>query len=86
MPIYEYVCEKDGAKLELLRPMSEADKPVEDPDGKGRVFKRVLSSFAAQGASSGSMGTGIKVGAGGGGGGGGGGCCPCGKPHGGCRG
>lgn len=48
MPLYEYVCKEDGTKIELLRPMSEADAPVEDPQGKGRKFKRVLSSFSAQ--------------------------------------
>ncbi len=51
MPIYEYVSEKDGEKIELLRPMAQADVPVEDPAGKGRVFKRVASTFAAQGVS-----------------------------------
>lgn len=73
MPIYEYVCEKDGSVIELLRPMSQADEPVEDPLGKGRMFKRKHSTFATGGAE----GTGKP-------GGGGGGCCPCGKPHGGC--
>ncbi len=71
MPIYEYVSEQDDARIELLRPMAQADAPVEDPAGKGRVFKRVHSVFAAQGAA-------VSVG-----GGGGhvhsGGCCPCGK-------
>ncbi len=60
MPIYEYVSEKDGEKIELLRPMSQADAPVEDPAGKGRVFKRVASTFAAQGVS-------VSVGSSGGG-------------------
>lgn len=77
MPIYEYVCEEDGAHIELLRSMSQADAPVEDPEGKGRVFKRVASTFAAQGTAH--VGGGAKAG------GGGGGCCPCGKAHGGCR-
>lgn len=48
MPIYEYATD-DGTKVELIRAMSDADKPVEDPEGKGRVFKRVHSIFAAQG-------------------------------------
>jgi putative FmdB family regulatory protein len=74
MPIYEYVCEKDGSVIELLRPMSDADKPVEDPLGKGREFKRKHSTFATGGTEAGA-----KTG-----GSGGGGCCPCGKPHGGC--
>lgn len=76
MPIYEYVSEKDGDRIELLRPMSQADAPVEDPAGKGRVFRRVASTFAAQGAT-------VSVGGGSGGhvhtGG-----CGCGKPHGSC--
>jgi hypothetical protein len=48
MPIYEYIAE-DGTKLELIRAMADADKPVTDPDGKGRAFKRVASTFAAGG-------------------------------------
>ena len=79
MPIYEYVCEEDGDRIELLRPMSQADAPVEDPAGKRRVFKRVQSVFAAQGAA-----VGVSTG-----GGGGhvhsGGCCPCGKGRGACK-
>jgi hypothetical protein len=48
MPLYEYVAEEDGSRIELLRAMSEADDPVADPQGKGRTYKRVLSSFSAQ--------------------------------------
>lgn len=73
MPLYEYVCEKDGTVIELMRPMAQADAPVADPEGKGRVFKRRHSTFASgparagrSPASSGSA------------------CCPCGKPHGSC--
>ena len=73
MPIYESVCEKDGSVIELLRPMSQADEPVEDPLNKGRVYKRKHSTFATGGAE----GTPVR-------GGSSGGCCPCGKPHGGC--
>ena len=47
MPIYEYVCEEDGQVLELMRPMDRADDAVEDPSGKGRVFKRRFSTFSA---------------------------------------
>lgn len=74
MPLYEYVCEKDNTRLELLRPIADADKPVADPDGKGRVFKRVASTFAAKGDPSGGP-KGVPVG---------GGACGCGKPHGSC--
>ena len=47
MPLYEYVCEETGEVVELLRPLSDADKPIEDPEGKGRRFVRRLSTFAA---------------------------------------
>lgn len=77
MPIYEYVSEKDGEKIELLRPMSQADAPVEDPAGMGRVFKRVASTFAAQG---------VSVSVGGGGGHVHTGMCGCGKKPGTCGG
>jgi putative FmdB family regulatory protein len=46
MPLYEYRCDDDGTVITLMRPMAEADAPVEDPDAKGRTFKRVFSSFA----------------------------------------
>lgn len=72
MPIYEYVCEQDGAVIELLRSMADADKPVTDPDGKGRLFKRKHSTFATGGEKSTSLLS--KQG----------GCCPCGKTAGGC--
>jgi putative FmdB family regulatory protein len=73
MPLYEYVCEKDGTVIELLRPMAEADRPVEDPEGRGRVFKRKLSAFAPK-AGSASTGPSPRPG----------GCCPCGKTEGSC--
>jgi putative FmdB family regulatory protein len=78
MPLYEYVCEQDGARIELLRPMSAADAPVEDPEGQGRVFRRVASTFAAQGQASpqsGGRSSSLPVS---------GGCCPCGKNAGAC--
>jgi hypothetical protein len=71
MPVYEYECIEDGTVIELIRPMSKADEPVEDPDAKGRTFKRKHSVFSAGGA-------GAAVG------GGGAGCCPCGKGAGMC--
>lgn len=75
MPLYEYVCEADGTVLELMRPMSDADKPVSDPAGKGRTFIRKFSTFAAKGQASGSAGSvPLAVRSGGG--------CACGKPHG----
>ena len=74
MPLYEYVCEKDGTVLELMRPMDQADAPVEDPEGKGRRFVRQFSTFAAGWTCAGAS---RSVPAGGG-------CCPCGKNQGGC--
>lgn len=70
MPIYEYVSEEDGEVLELMRPMDQADDAVEDPTGKGRVFKRRLSTFSA-----GSGGRDTEPFGGG---------CPCGDPNGPC--
>lgn len=72
MPMYEYVSEQDGTRLELLRPMSQADAPVEDPENKGRTFKRVHSTFAAAGSAS--QGGSSSMG----------GCCPCGNNAGSC--
>ena len=54
MPQYEYECIQDGELLTLLRPMSEADAPVEDPRGEGRTFKRVHSVFGVRSAGPGS--------------------------------
>jgi hypothetical protein len=73
MPLYEYVAKEDNTVIELLRPMSQADAPVQDPDGKGRTFVRKLSTFA----SGGGEGKSVSLG-------GGGGCCPCGKGAGAC--
>jgi hypothetical protein len=70
MPIYEYEA-PDGTVIELLRSMADADKPVTDPDGKGREFTRKHSVFAG-GASSASS-THVHTGG-----------CGCGKPGGGC--
>ena len=74
MPIYEYVCEKDGAVIELLRPMDQADEPVTDPEGKGRTFKRKHSTFATGSAA----GVDLMKRQGG--------TCGCGKRAGGCGG
>jgi hypothetical protein len=78
MPLYEYICETDGAVIELLRPMAEADRPVPDPEGKGRIFRRKHSTFSSSGAAAGSVGSkGGSLPIGGG--------CACGKPHGSCH-
>jgi hypothetical protein len=68
MPLYEYVCEKDGTVIELIRPADRADDPV--PDDKGRTFKRRLSVFAPRAGAS-TAGNGEAW-------------CPCGKRRGGC--
>jgi putative FmdB family regulatory protein len=76
MPLYEYICEQDGERIELLRPIAQADAPVEDPKRRGRTFKRTHSTFATQGApTSGPSGKSVSLG----------GCCPCGKDPGSCR-
>ncbi len=69
MPQYEYICERDGEVITLLRPMAEADKPVDDPEGKGRKFTRKLSIFGTPGTQAGSGGGHVHTGS----------CCPCGK-------
>jgi putative FmdB family regulatory protein len=72
MPLYEYECIEDGEIVELLRPMKDADAPIEDPAGKGRTFKRRHSVFGVGGSPVGS--THVHTG----------GCCPCGKIAGSC--
>jgi hypothetical protein len=81
MPLYEYISESDGEVITLLRPMREADSPVEDPAGKGRRFVRRHSTFGVGGSASaatagGSLPGGLSLG----------GCCPCGKSAGSCGG
>jgi len=71
MPLYEYEA-SDGTRLELIRPMDDADKPVADPEGRGRAFHRVVSAFAARGGEA-AVGAPAQ-----------GGCCPCGKQPGRC--
>lgn len=73
MPLYEYVCQTDGEVIELLRPIADADKPVDDPKGSGRVFQRCQSTFAPKGGA----GNGSPAPSAGG-------CCPCGKSAGAC--
>jgi hypothetical protein len=82
MPLYEYTNDQDNTILELIRPMSQADAPVEDPDGKGRIFKRIHSTFSAGGG--GTAGASVGSRAGGGSLPMAGGCCPCGKSRGSC--
>jgi hypothetical protein len=74
MPQYEYECVDDGEVLTLLRPMSEADTPVDDPEARGRVFSRRQSVFGVgrSGVSSAAPATPTD------------GFCPCGMRPGGC--
>jgi len=75
MPQYEYINESDDEVLVLLRPMSQSDDKVADPEGRGRVFTRKLSVFGVTGTKSPSSSTAhVHVG----------GCCPCGKPQSAC--
>ena len=76
MPIYEYESEQDGEVISLLRSMAEADAPVEDPEGRGRTFRRRQSVFGVS--------TGASTGAGGSARAPVGGCCPCGVDAGRC--
>lgn len=78
MPIYEYEAVEDGEVIELMRPMKDADAPVEDPKGKGRVFRRKMSVFGVSGAAAASPGGSAApahVHSSG---------CGCGRPHGSC--
>ena len=53
MPLYEYRCDEDDTTITLLRPMAEADDPVDDPEGRHRTFRRVHSTFSVgEGSSS----------------------------------
>ena len=72
MPLYEYEATEDGEIVTLLRPMSEADAPVEDPAGKGRTFRRRHSVFGVGGGASAAS---VPIS---------GGCCPCGVDAGQC--
>lgn len=77
MPIYEYECLEPGKPpvvIEVLRAAADADKPVADPEGKGRVFKRRLSVFATGGGGA-APASGGHVHSG---------SCGCGKPRGSC--
>lgn len=65
MPLYEYESIEDGEVVTLLRPMADADAPVEDPSGKGRTFRRRHSVFGVGSAGA----TDVAPS---------GGCCPCG--------
>lgn len=74
MPLYEYECEQDGTVIEVQRPMADADKPLHDPEGKGRTFRRKFSVFSTHGTTPGAApGTHVHTGG-----------CACGRPGAGC--
>lgn len=77
MPIYEYEAVEDGEVIELMRPMRDADAPVEDPKGRGRTFRRKMSVFGVSGAAPAAQSSapGGHVHSSG---------CGCGRPHGSC--
>lgn len=76
MPQYEYVSVEDGESITLLRPMAQADAPVDDPKGLGRTFVRQHSTFAVRGAAASKQDIPLPRGGGG---------CGCGNPHGPCN-
>ena len=49
MPIYEYKCDKCGARFELLRRMSDADRDLVCPECRADAVRRMLSTFATGG-------------------------------------
>ncbi len=69
MPIYEYVCCKCDKHFDLLRPMSQADRPARCPDCQAEDSRRAPTRFAS--FSKGSNGESRPVG-------GGSGCASCG--------
>lgn len=64
MPLYEYVCLDCRSRFEILRPMREADQPIQCEQCASEHTSRCLTVFYAHG-SSGALA------------GGGGGCASC---------
>ena len=48
MPIYEYACNDCGTKFESLRPIKEADRPIECKQCHSQETHRKMSTFFAQ--------------------------------------
>ena len=46
MPVYEYECIEDGTVVELIRPMSKADEPVEDADAAAAAEAAAVAAAA----------------------------------------
>jgi len=51
MPIYEYLCQKCGARYEALRRMEDADRNLECPECQSDEIQRLVSTFSAGGCS-----------------------------------
>ena len=47
MPIYEYLCPRCKAEFDLMRPMSEADRPAACPKC-GSEGQKLVSGFASK--------------------------------------
>ena len=77
MPIYEYESIEDGEVIELMRPMKDADAPVNDPAGRGRTFRRKMSVFGVSGAAAAGAASAAPAHVQSAG-------CGCGRPHGSC--
>lgn len=48
MPIYEYVCVDCHARFDALRPMKDADAPIQCKNCYGEHTSRTISLFNAQ--------------------------------------
>jgi len=51
MAVYEYLCSKCGKTFELMRPMSESEKPAKCPKCGSRAQKLISSFGSKTGAS-----------------------------------
>lgn len=79
MPLYEYYCADCHSKTEVLRPMSQADEPMECPMCHSRRTSRKLSVFSAFSKTGGNGSTQAISGTGGCGSCSGGHCASCGS-------
>lgn len=48
MPIYEYVCQDCGYEFDALRPMKEAEKPIDCKKCASQHTQKAISVFFAQ--------------------------------------
>jgi len=72
MPLYEYSCRDCHVTFDALRPMSQADEPIECAQCHGSNTARAISLFAAHTVDA--LGSSQAIA------GGGGGCASCGSP------